>query len=66
MQDPYHYNNDRSVSGFDLTHILSANIVYEVPIGKGKRFSTRNKGADYVLGGWQLNTITSARSGDGI
>ena len=44
VQDPYHYNNDRSVSGFDLTHILTVNIVYEVPVGKGKRFSTGNKG----------------------
>jgi len=23
VQDPYHYNNDRSVSGFDLTHVFS-------------------------------------------
>jgi hypothetical protein len=63
VQDPYHYNNDRSVSGFDLTQILSANVVYEVPFGKGKRFSSGNRAADYVLGGWQLNTITTARSG---
>ncbi len=63
VQDPYHYNNDRSVSGFDLTQILSANIVYEIPVGKGKRFSSGNRVADYILGGWQLNTITTARSG---
>jgi hypothetical protein len=63
VQDPYHYNNDRSVSGFDLTHIFSANVLYEIPVGKGKHFSTGNKGADYILGGWQLNTITTARTG---
>jgi outer membrane receptor protein involved in Fe transport len=63
VQDPYHYNNDRSVSGFDLTHIFAANILYEIPVGKGKRFSTGSKGADYLLGGWQLNTITTARTG---
>jgi outer membrane receptor protein involved in Fe transport len=62
-QDPYHYNNDRSVSGFDVTQVLTANIVYELPFGSGKRFATRNKAADYLLGGWQFNTITSARSG---
>jgi hypothetical protein len=63
IQDPYHYNNDRSVSGFDLTQIFSANVVYEIPVGKGKRFSTGQPFADYILGGWQLNTITTARSG---
>ena len=63
IQDPYHYNNDRSVSGFDIPHVLSANIVYELPFGKGKRFATGNRVADYAMGGWQFNTITSARSG---
>ena len=63
VQDPYHFNNDRSVSGFDLTHVLSVNLLYELPIGKGKRFSTGHRAADYILGGWQFNTITSARSG---
>jgi outer membrane receptor protein involved in Fe transport len=63
VQDPYNFNNDRSVSGFDLTQAFSVNILYELPIGKGKRFSTGNGVADYILGGWQINTITSARSG---
>ncbi|MEO8126569.1 MAG: hypothetical protein ABI822_05710, partial [Bryobacteraceae bacterium] len=63
VQDPYHYNNDRSVSGFDLTHIMSANIVYEIPFGKGKKFSTGNTLGDTIIGGWQVNTITTARSG---
>jgi len=63
VQDPYHYNNDRSVSGFDLTQILSVNVVYELPFGRGKPFATGNKFVDYVIGGWQVNTIGTARSG---
>lgn len=63
VQDPYHFNNDRSVSGFDLTHVLSASILYQLPFGKGKRFATGNRVTDYIIGGWQLNTISSARSG---
>ena len=64
VQDPYHYNNDRSVV-WVMTSLmyLSVNIVYELPFGKGKPFSTGNRFVDYVIGGWQLNTITSARSG---
>ena len=63
VQDPYHYNNDRSISGFDLTHVLSVNVVYEFPFGKGRRFTTGNKLVDYIIGGWQGNAIGFARSG---
>lgn len=63
VQDPYHFNNDRSVSGFDLTHVMTINILYELPFGNGKHFATGNRAADILIGGWQLNTITSARSG---
>ena len=63
VQDPYHYNNDRSVAGFDVTQILSVNVVYDVPFGIGKKYSSGNRFVDRVAGGWQLNTITTARSG---
>jgi hypothetical protein len=59
--DPAQY--DRSVSGLDLKHILTVNTVYEVPIGKGKRFSTGNGTVDYILGNWQINSIFQAHSG---
>ena len=62
VQDPYHYNNDRSVSGFDVAHVLSVNIVYDLPFGKGKPFSTGNRFIDYLVGGWQFNTITHRRA----
>jgi hypothetical protein len=63
VQDPYHFNNDRSVSGFDLTHVLTVNTLYELPFGNGKKFATGNRVTDYLLGGWQVNAIGSGRSG---
>lgn len=63
VQDPYNFNRDRSVSAFDLTHVLSVNLLYDIPVGRGRLFSTGNTVADYLLGNWQLNTITTARSG---
>jgi Carboxypeptidase regulatory-like domain len=59
--DPAQY--DRSVSGLDLKHILAVNTLYQVPIGKGKRFSTGNGALDYILGNWQINSIFQAHSG---
>jgi hypothetical protein len=63
VENPYSYNNDKSVAGYDLTHVLSVNIVYELPIGKGKWLSTKNNVLDYILGGWQVNTIAQAHTG---
>lgn len=63
IQDPYKFNNDRSVSGFDLTHVLTMNFVYELPFGTGKRFQSGNKVVDYILGGWQTNGIIRLSSG---
>lgn len=63
--DPYHpaANGSRSVAGTDLTHVLTEATVYQLPIGKGQRFSTGNNIADYILGNWQLNNQFTARSG---
>jgi outer membrane receptor protein involved in Fe transport len=63
VQDPYNFNLDRSVSGFDLTHVLSVNWVYQLPIGKGKLLQTGNRALDYIIGNWQMNGITLLRSG---
>jgi len=63
-QDAYNpARYDRSVSGLDLTHILSVNTLYEIPVGRGKRFSTGHGGLDYILGGWQINNLFQAHSG---
>jgi hypothetical protein len=62
-QDPYHLQQDKGVSGFDLTHMFSASWVYDLPVGGGKRFSTGNRAADYVLGNWKLNGILTLTSG---
>jgi hypothetical protein len=63
IQNPYNLNNDRSVAGFDLTHVLSASWVYQLPFGTGKRFKTGNGVVDYVVGNWQLNGILTFTSG---
>lgn len=63
VQNPYTYNNDRSVAGYDLTHVLSVNVLYELPFGKGKEFSTHNRVVDYIIGGWQINSVGQGRSG---
>jgi outer membrane receptor protein involved in Fe transport len=62
LQNPYDPNSSRSVSGFDITHVFSTALVYELPFGHGKRWVTSGAAAR-VLGNWQTNAIVLLRSG---
>jgi Carboxypeptidase regulatory-like domain len=63
VQNPYDPGASRGNSGTNVPNVLSANALYELPIGAGKRFSTGNRFSDYVLGNWQLNSILTFRNG---
>lgn len=63
IQDPYDLRMDKSVAGFDQTHILSASWVYQLPFGHGQRFQTGSRAVDWIIGPWQLNGILSASTG---
>ncbi len=64
-QDPYDFSafGCRGVAGNNLTNFLAVNLVYQVPVGRGRMLSTGNKVADYILGNWQANSIFRAHSG---
>jgi hypothetical protein len=47
----------------DITHVIKANSVYELPFGPGKRFLKGGGFAGGVLGGWSLNGIMRLQSG---
>ncbi len=63
VQNPYNIKGDRSVSGFDLTHDLTASAVAPLPFGRGKRFANSSGLVDYIVGNWQLNGILTLTSG---
>jgi hypothetical protein len=63
IQDPYNIKGDRSVSGFDLTHVLTASAVAPLPFGKGKRFANSSSFVNDIVGNWQLNGILTLTSG---
>lgn len=63
LTDPYDIKGSKGPSGFDLTHVLAVNTVYDLPVGKGRRLSLHNPALNYALGNWQVNGIFNARSG---
>jgi hypothetical protein len=48
---------------FDRTHMFVASHVYELPLGKSKRYLNRGGPIDYILGNWQLNGILRLATG---
>jgi hypothetical protein len=50
-QNPFNRKGDRGRSGFDIRHNFVANVVYELPFGRGSQF-----------GGWQISAIANVHS----
>ncbi len=62
LQDFYHPNTSKGASSLNVPQVLSISGSWVPPIGKGQQYL--NSGlASRLLGNWQLNTITSLRSG---
>ncbi|HTC55702.1 MAG TPA: TonB-dependent receptor [Candidatus Sulfotelmatobacter sp.] len=54
----------RGYSEFDITHIISADGIYDLPIGRGKHFgSNMPNWLNQVVGGWQFAGIDSWHTG---
>ncbi|HEX8139237.1 MAG TPA: TonB-dependent receptor [Pyrinomonadaceae bacterium] len=62
------YIHDRSVvygpSGFDRTHVFVFTEVWDVPVGRGRKYLTGiSRPLDFIIGGWQINSSTTWQSG---
>jgi Carboxypeptidase regulatory-like domain len=47
----------RAVSDFDTTHQINFNTIWDIPYGKGRRWSSSNRFMNSVLGGWGLSGL---------
>ena len=63
VQNPYDPGASRGLAGTNIPNVFSANSLYQIPVGPGKRFSTGNRFVDYVVGNWQINNIFTWRNG---
>jgi hypothetical protein len=55
---------DEGPSDFDVPHRLNFSSVWDIPIGKGRRYASgASRGLDMLIGGWQLNTNVTIQSG---
>lgn len=52
-------------SDFDLTHVFTSSLVYQLPFGRGRKFAAdAGRLLDLFIGGWQASTIIALRSGE--
>ena len=56
------FEADRGRNNFDVRHTFNLSALYELPIGKGRRYDF-GKAANFLVGGWQVGGIVNARSG---
>jgi hypothetical protein len=63
-QNSYNTRAARSVASYNIPHRLVVSYIYEIPYGHGRHFgAASSRAVNGILGGWQLNGITSLQSG---
>jgi len=63
--DIRNFREERGRSDFDRTQVLQAASVWEVPLGKGRRFLGSSHGiVDQILSGWTINSIYTFMTGE--
>ncbi len=63
-QNAYDRIHSRGLSCFDARNNFSMGGSYNLPFGKGKAFGSNwNRAADLILGGWNVNFLSTAHSG---
>jgi len=65
--DPFLDTNNGSIERaraiFDLTHVIRANGVYELPMGQGHRWNPSNPIVSRLVGGWNVGALMTKQSG---
>lgn len=63
--DIHNFQLDRALSDFNNTHVLLMNMLFKLPVGKGKRFgSDMPAWLNHIVGGWGTTGIFAYQSGE--
>jgi len=62
VQDNSNPDNERGISSFDRTHVLTAHFLYDLPFGNGRMLDAGSVG-NAILGGFQLAGTYTRQSG---
>jgi hypothetical protein len=63
--DVHNFRLDRARSDFDDRHVISSNMLFELPFGKNKKWGSSWPGyLNHILGGWSTTGIFNYQSGE--
>ena len=63
VQNSYNLKGEKSLSYQDIPHTFVVSYIYELPVGKGRKFLNKGGVVDKVLGGWQVGGVQRYQSG---
>jgi Carboxypeptidase regulatory-like domain/TonB dependent receptor len=61
--DSYNLHKERSYAPLDVPQVFIVSYGYELPFGAGKHWLNQKGAPGFFFGGWQVNGITTLRSG---
>ncbi|HVJ08615.1 MAG TPA: carboxypeptidase-like regulatory domain-containing protein [Acidisarcina sp.] len=63
IQNPFDPKGEKAISNQDTPHTFVLSYLYELPVGKGKKFLSKGGIVDKVVGGWQVSGVQRYQSG---
>lgn len=65
-QDTVNLRNDKAVSVQNIPQNFTISYLYQLPLGKGRKWLNNNRALDLLVGGWQVGAIQHYSSGQPI
>ena len=62
-QNPFNLKGEKSVSNQDIPQNFVLSYIYELPVGRGKKFVDRGGFVNAAIGGWSISGIQTYHSG---
>jgi len=59
----YNHRLERGLSGYNQPISDTVSVLYDLPVGQGRRFNPGSKPLNYVIGGWSANMINTISAG---
>ena len=60
---PYERKRNKAIGLDDVPQLLSLTLIYDLPIGRGKRWRDKGGIVDKLVGGWEISSIFRTSSG---
>ncbi|MCX6538930.1 MAG: carboxypeptidase-like regulatory domain-containing protein [Acidobacteria bacterium] len=57
---------DAGRSAYNITHLVNANLIFDLPFGEGRKWLNRGGLLNEIVGGWQVSSVIHWQSGSPV